>query len=121
MTPAGDAAFARRVEARSAIYSYEDRHLAQLDPQWKALFRADAVAWEFFSKQPAGYRQTAIHLVMSAKARGDQDRGSGETGRGLGGRAPAARVRLDAPVRGRRPGPRSRPTPPTWQFLRGSV
>jgi uncharacterized protein YdeI (YjbR/CyaY-like superfamily) len=67
MTPAGEAAFARRTEARSAVYSYENRHLAALDPDREALFRADAAAWEFFSKQPAGYRQTAIYLVMNAK------------------------------------------------------
>ncbi len=67
MSPAGDAAFARREEAHSAIYSYENRHLAVLDPDREALFRANAAAWEFFSKQPAGYRQTAIYLVMNAK------------------------------------------------------
>ena len=67
MTPAGEAAFARREQARSAIYSYESRHLAVLDPEREALFRANAAAWEFFSKQPAGYQQTAIYLVMNAK------------------------------------------------------
>jgi len=67
MTPAGDAAFARREEARSAIYAYENRHLAALDPDREALFRANPAAWEFFSKQPSGYRQTVIYLVMNAK------------------------------------------------------
>ena len=67
MTPAGDAAFARREEARSAIYSYENRHLAALDPEREALFRAKARAWRFFSKQPAGYRQTLVYWVMNAK------------------------------------------------------
>jgi uncharacterized protein YdeI (YjbR/CyaY-like superfamily) len=67
MTPAGEAAFARREQARSAIYSYENRHLAALDPEREALFRANADAWEFFSKQPAGYRQTVIYIVMNAK------------------------------------------------------
>jgi uncharacterized protein YdeI (YjbR/CyaY-like superfamily) len=67
MTHAGVAAFARREEARSAVYAYENRHLAALDPDREALFRANGGAWEFFSKQPAGYRQTAIYLVMNAK------------------------------------------------------
>jgi uncharacterized protein YdeI (YjbR/CyaY-like superfamily) len=67
MTPAGQAAFARREQARSAIYSYENRHLAALDPDREALFRANSSAWEFFSKQPAGYRQTVIYNVMNAK------------------------------------------------------
>jgi uncharacterized protein YdeI (YjbR/CyaY-like superfamily) len=67
MTPAGEAAFARREDARSALYSYENRHLATLDPDREAVFRANAPAWAFFSKQPAGYRQTMIYLVMNAK------------------------------------------------------
>jgi uncharacterized protein YdeI (YjbR/CyaY-like superfamily) len=67
MTPAGLAAFARREEARSAVYSYENRHLAALDPEREALFRADAGAWEFFKRQPPSYRQTSIYWVINAK------------------------------------------------------
>ncbi len=67
MTPAGEAAFARREESRSAVYSYENRHLAALNPEREALFRANPTAWEFFSRQPLGYRQTAAYVVMSAK------------------------------------------------------
>jgi uncharacterized protein YdeI (YjbR/CyaY-like superfamily) len=67
MTPAGLAAFARREAARSGVYSYENRHLATLDPQREATFKAHAAAWDFFSKQPPSYRQTAIYLVMNAK------------------------------------------------------
>lgn len=67
MAPAGLAAFARREEARSGVYSYENRHLAALDPAREAVFRADARAWEFFGRQPPSYRQTAIYWVMNAK------------------------------------------------------
>jgi uncharacterized protein YdeI (YjbR/CyaY-like superfamily) len=67
MTPAGLAAFARREEARSGVYSYENRHLAALDPEREARFRADSGAWEFFSRQPPSYRQTSIYWVMNAK------------------------------------------------------
>jgi uncharacterized protein YdeI (YjbR/CyaY-like superfamily) len=67
MAPAGMAAFARRDEARSAVYSYENRHLAALDPQRDAMFRASRGAWEFFTKQPPSYRQTSIYWVMNAK------------------------------------------------------
>jgi uncharacterized protein YdeI (YjbR/CyaY-like superfamily) len=67
MTPAGLAAFARREEARSGVYSYENRHLAALEAGREALFRTNAAAWEFFSKQPPSYRQTAIYWVMNAK------------------------------------------------------
>ena len=67
MTPAGLAAFARREEARSGVYSYENRHLAALDPDREATFKAHAGAWDFFSQQPPSYRQTAIYWVMNAK------------------------------------------------------
>ena len=67
MMPAGLAAYARRTEARSAVYSYENRHLAALDEAREAVFRADAKAWEFFARQPPSYRQTAIYWVMNAK------------------------------------------------------
>jgi uncharacterized protein YdeI (YjbR/CyaY-like superfamily) len=67
MAPAGLAAFARREEARSGVYSYENRHLAALDSQREATFRARRAAWEFFSTQPPSYRQTAIYRVMNAK------------------------------------------------------
>jgi uncharacterized protein YdeI (YjbR/CyaY-like superfamily) len=67
MMPAGLAAFARREEARSQVYSYENRHLAALDAAREAAFRANEKAWEFFSRQPPSYRQTAIYSVMNAK------------------------------------------------------
>jgi uncharacterized protein YdeI (YjbR/CyaY-like superfamily) len=67
MTRAGRAAFARREEARSAVYSYENRHLAALDPEREAQFRAESGAWEFFSRQPPSYRQTSIYWIMNAK------------------------------------------------------
>ncbi len=67
MAPAGLAAFARREEARSGVYSYENRHLAALDPKREAMFKAKVGAWEFFLKQPPSYRQLAIYRVMSAK------------------------------------------------------
>jgi uncharacterized protein YdeI (YjbR/CyaY-like superfamily) len=67
MKPAGLAAFALRTEARSQVYSYENRHLASLDAERDAAFRANARAWEFFGKQPPSYRQTSIYWVMNAK------------------------------------------------------
>jgi uncharacterized protein YdeI (YjbR/CyaY-like superfamily) len=67
MMPAGLAAFARREEARSGVYSYENRHLAALDPEREAEFRANARAWEFFNRQPPSYRQLSLYRVMSAK------------------------------------------------------
>lgn len=67
MRPEGEAAFARRSEARTGVYSYENRDQAALTPSMEQMFRADAAAWKFFCAQPAGYRKTAIWWVVSAK------------------------------------------------------
>ena len=67
MLPAGRAAFARRTDDKSAIYSYEQRKTAALDEAAERRFRANAKAWEFFNAQPPWYRRTAIYKVISAK------------------------------------------------------
>jgi uncharacterized protein YdeI (YjbR/CyaY-like superfamily) len=67
MAPAGHAAFERRSEAKSGIYSYERRKEARLEPDQEREFRANEEAWSFFESQPAGYRRTATHWVVSAK------------------------------------------------------
>jgi uncharacterized protein YdeI (YjbR/CyaY-like superfamily) len=67
MRPAGLKAFERRTDERSAIYSYEQRKAARLDPEADRSFRANKKAWAFFQAQPPGYRKTAIWWVISAK------------------------------------------------------
>jgi uncharacterized protein YdeI (YjbR/CyaY-like superfamily) len=67
MKPAGLAAFEARTEERSAIYSYERRHLAALAPDEDAAFRASEDAWDRFQALPPSYRQTAIYWVVTAK------------------------------------------------------
>jgi uncharacterized protein YdeI (YjbR/CyaY-like superfamily) len=67
MRPAGHAAFERRSEKRSGIYSYEQRKTARLEPAHERRFKANAAAWAFFQAQPAGYRHTATWWVVSAK------------------------------------------------------
>jgi uncharacterized protein YdeI (YjbR/CyaY-like superfamily) len=68
MRPAGRAAFERRSAARSGIYAYEQRKAARLDPDQQREFESgNPEAWAFFSAQPPGYRQQAIHWVVSAK------------------------------------------------------
>jgi uncharacterized protein YdeI (YjbR/CyaY-like superfamily) len=67
MWPAGAAAFERRSAERSAIYSYEQRKNAALEPDQEREFRANEAAWSFFQSQPAGYRRTATHWVVTAK------------------------------------------------------
>lgn len=67
MRPAGLAAFEIRSEARSGVYSYEQRHLAKLSPEQEARFRANREAWDWFNSQAPSYRTTAVHWVVSAK------------------------------------------------------
>jgi uncharacterized protein YdeI (YjbR/CyaY-like superfamily) len=67
MKPAGLAAFEARTEARTAIYSYEQRHLAALAPDEDAAFRANEEAWDHFQALPPSYRKTAIYWVVTAK------------------------------------------------------
>jgi uncharacterized protein YdeI (YjbR/CyaY-like superfamily) len=64
--PAGRAAFDRRDEARSRIYSYENWAVG-LDAKSEAVFRRSRSAWEFFETQPPSYRRTAAYWVTSAK------------------------------------------------------
>jgi uncharacterized protein YdeI (YjbR/CyaY-like superfamily) len=67
MRPAGLRAFERRTDERSAIYSYEQRTKARLDPEAERSFRANKTAWAFFQAQPPSYRSTALWWVISAK------------------------------------------------------
>ena len=67
MTPAGLAAFDRRAEARSRIYSYEQRHTAALEDAQEQQFRANPKAWDYFQARPPSYRKAAVWWVVSAK------------------------------------------------------
>jgi uncharacterized protein YdeI (YjbR/CyaY-like superfamily) len=65
MRPAGEAAFAKRREDRTATNSF-DAGLA-LDGDAEASLQANRGAWAFWEAQPNGYRRQATHWVMSAK------------------------------------------------------
>ena len=67
MQPAGLAAFARRTEAKSGIYAYENRKTALFDKADEKQFRSNPKAWEFFQSQPAGYRRLATWSVVTSK------------------------------------------------------
>ena len=67
MQPAGLAAFARRTEARSRVYTYE-RDLQQLDKLLEKKFRANKKAWDFFESQPPYYRKLMTGWLNSGKA-----------------------------------------------------
>ena len=69
----GRAAFEAREDARSAIYSYENRSRGFDEPH-EATFRKNKAAWKFFESQAPWYRRTATYWVMSAKREETRDK-----------------------------------------------
>jgi len=67
MRPAGEAAFARRSAARSAVYSFEQATVAELSAEERLAFQRDIAAWTYFESAPLGYRKTVLHWVTTAK------------------------------------------------------
>jgi len=67
MAPAGEAAFARRSEERSRVYSHERETPAELSTAELARFRAQPAAWTYFDGCPPGYRRRMLHQITSAK------------------------------------------------------
>jgi uncharacterized protein YdeI (YjbR/CyaY-like superfamily) len=65
--PAGVRAFERRREAKSAIYAYEQRQTAELEPAMEREFRAHRAAWRFFESTAPSYRRTVLWWIVSAK------------------------------------------------------
>ncbi len=53
MQPAGLAAFAKRTEAKSRIYTYEQKDEPIFDPALEKIFKANKKAWEFFCRLAA--------------------------------------------------------------------
>ncbi|WP_454801884.1 YdeI/OmpD-associated family protein [Mucilaginibacter phyllosphaerae] len=66
MQPAGLAAYAKRTEERSAIYSFEVEP-RELTPGYEKIFKANKKAWAFFQAQAPWYKRLSIHRVVSAK------------------------------------------------------
>lgn len=67
MRPAGLAAFEKRKDAKTGIYSFERKTPAELEPAHERRLRANRAAAKFFDAQPPGYRRLALHWVTSAK------------------------------------------------------
>ncbi|TWR25790.1 bacteriocin-protection protein [Mucilaginibacter pallidiroseus] len=66
MQPAGLAAYAKRTEEKSRIYSFENEAMKFSAPYLKA-FKVNKKAWAFFEAQAPWYKKTSIHRVMTAK------------------------------------------------------
>ena len=65
MTPSGLAAFEKRSESRSKIYSHENAYA--LSPDHLATFKQHTAAWQFFEQQAPSYKRVIAHWIMSAK------------------------------------------------------
>jgi uncharacterized protein YdeI (YjbR/CyaY-like superfamily) len=73
MRPAGLAAFEKRKDDRTGVYSFE-RESWELPSEYDARLRADAAASEYFDGRPMSYRRPAIHWVLSAKREETRER-----------------------------------------------
>jgi len=67
MRPSGMRAYKARLEHKTAVYSYEQRHEAVFSEEFEKQFRSNARAWEYFESMPPGYQRTATYWVMTAK------------------------------------------------------
>ena len=70
----GIEAFEARSDEKSVIYSHENRHQAAFSAEDEARFRANPVAWKWFSGQPPSYRTMATWFVVSAKRAATRER-----------------------------------------------
>ena len=77
MRPAGLAAFERRRDDRTGVYSFERENDA-LPAEYEERLRANAAAAEYFDTKPPWYRRTAAHWVMSAKREETRERRLGQ-------------------------------------------
>jgi len=67
MQPAGMAAFEKRTEAKSRIYSYEQKDEPVFEPALLKKFKANKKAWACFCGRPPGYRRLHTRWVSRAK------------------------------------------------------
>ena len=67
MQPSGLDAFERRSDAKSGIYSYEQKESATLAPDDQRKLQTNKKAWAFFQAQPPGYKRLVIYRIVSAR------------------------------------------------------
>jgi uncharacterized protein YdeI (YjbR/CyaY-like superfamily) len=71
MHEAGLAAYNKRKDHKSAIYSFEKEEM-KFSPTFEKQFKANKKAWKYFEALAPSYRKTSIHWVMSAKQEATQ-------------------------------------------------
>jgi uncharacterized protein YdeI (YjbR/CyaY-like superfamily) len=73
MRPGGRAAFERRKDAKTGVYSFEGES-AELPAAYEERLRANEAAAAYFDRKPPWYRRTAAHWVTSAKRKETRER-----------------------------------------------
>ena len=63
----GLAAYQKRTEAKSRVYSHERTEDAVLPEELEARFKANEAAYKFFMKQAPSYRKVMLHHITTAK------------------------------------------------------
>jgi uncharacterized protein YdeI (YjbR/CyaY-like superfamily) len=66
MSPMGLAAFNKRKNSKSGIYSFENRP-AKLSDDLEAGFKTNKKAWDFFISQAPSYKKMVTFWIMSAR------------------------------------------------------
>jgi len=66
MHQAGLDAYQLRDPKRTGVYSFENRP-RELSDEYQKKFRRNKKAWEFFQRQPPGYKRLVTYWVMEAK------------------------------------------------------
>lgn len=74
VAPAGAAAYARRTEEKSGVYSFEQDDRPRLSAAFEERLKAHEAAWTSWQDRPPGYRKRASHWVMSAKREETRER-----------------------------------------------
>jgi uncharacterized protein YdeI (YjbR/CyaY-like superfamily) len=74
MRPAGLRAYEQRREAKTGIYSYEQREAAELPAEYEERIRANRGAWTDWSARPPSYRKAATWWIVSAKREETRER-----------------------------------------------
>ncbi len=74
VSPPGHAAYSKRSQARSGVYSFEQTTNPELSADYVARLRADHAAWRDWESRPPGYRKQVAHWVMSAKRESTRER-----------------------------------------------
>ena len=74
MRAAGLRAFKARSEAKTAVYSFEQRQNPELPPALAKQFKTSGDAWRFFTTQAPSYQRITTWWVISAKQEATQRR-----------------------------------------------